>query len=205
MAIAALGLGAVTAAAGTADVTLDCHALDTPGYAAAENVSTDVGSGTETDSQSFVFGYEDDEEIWCQWAVAYDYDFNAESPPTIRVFGYSKDCLVCVPGLTCDQTRYVDFEVSSRVYGHGDTLNASWGTADSALLTWSSTSCGSPCSANCWQSNVLKTNYADATPDAGDWDGDHVAYIRLVRDTGVTRNLSSSFVLTGVRLQYTTR
>jgi len=192
--------------AATADITLDCFTYsDTSTYVqGASPVPTDIRSGTETDSYVFAFSGSEDEAMWCQFAVPYNYDFNAGSPPTIRVFGYSADCMSCIGG-ACATTRYVDLEISSRAYGHGDAMNASWSTADSALMSWSSATCISPCTTNCYPPFVMKSAYADATPDASDWDIDQVVYIRILRDTSVTDNLDAKFALTQVRLQYTTR
>ena len=178
----------------------------TPGvtYAANGPVTTDDGhSGTEVDSQGLTFDDAADSEGWCEWLVPSDYNDASATEPTLTIMGWSTECVLCVPGLTCATTRTMDFEVSMRAFGAGETASADWGTAASVEYTWSSESCGSPCSTNCWQADKVRSSTLDITGDAADIDVGDLVFIRIKRkNTSDTPDLPSPYHVAHVKVTY---
>ncbi len=200
-----VGCAASTLAASTQEVMLQCavglfdmNHTSPPDWAAHE--LQEETSITTLNHPPFGFSFDDtdDEEIQCLWIVPDDYDTSGTGEPQVYLAGWSIDHVPCV--LNCGTAkRYVELEVSSRIYSHHDLVDDAWGPVDNATFTWDSTTCPTD---NCFREDKLETAYADISDDVTDFAVGDLVYVRIMRDADVTNDLPVDFFLSGVRLAY---
>ena len=188
--------------AATADLTLDCYPVGTGAGDATYTLQTDMDSSPNLKAWGGAFSGTADQELQCQFVVPADYYENSTTEPSVRLVGYAKDCVGCIGG-ACSTTRKVKFKVSSKALSPGYGIFLSWSAEGSDEESYTSVSCGATCvTTTCYQDDEVRQFTADAINDASGWIPGDTVIIRVQRDTTVTDNLTSAFVVNGFRLTY---
>jgi hypothetical protein len=167
----------------------------TSAFAGLANEKTSTGSGTETESQGWNFDANSDEILICSTTIPAIYD-DAGTPPTVMVSGWGVSDQFCLDG----SSKTVIFGVSSRAYSHGDQVNKSWSAEDTGTITipCSTSACGG---LNCNRGQFLRQTGGDASPNASDWTGGDVVFVKIRRDT-TSDTYSHDFHVASVELSF---